>query len=240
MTGSPNLPTLCGVFVWRQGRWLVQTTNDAALKPLEKRLSRHIEKLKGLGQLLEVSPGCYTISSTAAQPLLNHSESPLTRLFNLRQPNGGAIIDIEQWQAGERLRRDYERGQLSQRITAQYSADAGATHGQTRWSDNAIADLQDNTIAARDRLHRALDAVGPELSGILLQVCCLSAGLEQAEMQLELPRRAGKAVLQLALTRLARHYGIKPSLRHKGPTHIGQWAMADFKPQIVPQPQHLP
>jgi Domain of unknown function (DUF6456) len=81
-------------------------------------------------------------------------------------------------------------------------------------------------------LHRALDAVGPELSGILLYVCCLAGGLEQAEMRLNLPRRAGKAVLQLALTRLARHYGFKASLRHEGPGRIGHWAVGDFRPGV--------
>ena len=42
----------------------------------------------------------------------------------------------------------------------------------------------------------------------LVEVCCLAAGIEQAERMLELPQRSGKAVLALALTALARHYGL--------------------------------
>ncbi len=72
--------------------------------------------------------------------------------------------------------------------------------------------MTDAMIAARQNFHAALDAVGPELSGMLVQICCLSAGLEQAERLLELPQRAGKAVLALGLTSLARHYGfLRPS-----------------------------
>jgi hypothetical protein len=71
-------------------------------------------------------------------------------------------------------------------------------------------------------------------------VCCMASGLEQAEMRLELPRRAGKAVLLLALTRLARHYGLKSRMKHQGPSDIGHWALADFKPLILPQELHQP
>ena len=62
---------------------------------------------------------------------------------------------------------------------------------------------------------KALEAVGPELASMLAQVCCLSAGLEQAERLLNLPQRSGKAVLGLALTALARHYGLLQAARRR-------------------------
>jgi hypothetical protein len=77
-----------------------------------------------------------------------------------------------------------------------------------------------------------MEAVGPELGGILAQVCCLSAGLEQAERLLNLPQRSGKAVLGLALTALARHYGLLASTRRPG---VMQWGLADYRPAI-PEP----
>jgi len=70
------------------------------------------------------------------------------------------------------------------------------------------ASMNDTMIAAKDRLWAAFDAVGPDLDGILLQVCCHLNGLAEAERQLGWPARAGKVVLGIALDRLAVHYGI--------------------------------
>ena len=65
-------------------------------------------------------------------------------------------------------------------------------------------------------------------------MCCLSAGLEQAERLLNLPQRSGKAVLGLGLTALARHYGLlRADARQTGVTH---WGLGDYRPEFpVPQ-----
>jgi hypothetical protein len=96
------------------------------------------------------------------------------------------------------------------------------------------AELSDGAIAARERYMNALDAVGPELAGMLAQVCCLAAGLEQAERVMNLPRRSGKAVLGLALTSLARHYGLLH--RRQGSAGLKSWGLDDYRPGI-PQPE---
>ena len=62
--------------------------------------------------------------------------------------------------------------------------------------------------AARARVAGALQAVGPELRGVLEQVCLRETSLTLAERELGLPKRAGKTVLKLALQRLAAHYRI--------------------------------
>ena len=167
-------------------------------------------------------------------PGFNPDESPLYRLATRPEKGGKPYIDAQQFAAGERLRRDFEFSCLSQRVTTSYK-EAGSSGGR-HWqmSDNAMENLTDNALAARQRLHKALEAVGPELSGILYHVCCLAGGIEEAERRLDLPRRAGKAVLALALTRLSRHYGFKPELRHRGPASIGQWSLADYRPKITP------
>lgn len=134
--------------------------------------------------------------------VFNVDESPLSRLHHRK------LITEEQFFAGEKLRQDFERSHLTQRVTMSYAEGGISSSRYFQISDNAITNLNDNAIAARQCLHHAMQAVGPELGAILQQVCCLTAGLEQAERILALPARSGKVVLGLALTRLARHYGI--------------------------------
>jgi Domain of unknown function (DUF6456) len=227
-------------FVWRAGVWLAQRGQDQALKAVPLKLGQLLDQLKCNEKLVESAPGLFRFVGAVARPLQNDAESPLTRLSSLKQADGSLMLDAAQLRAGEHLRRDYERAHFSARVTAKYEAD-GASGGRLgAFSDNHIETLSEMALDARDTVHAALDAVGPELSGILLHVCCMAAGLEQAEMRLNLPRRAGKAILQMALTRLARHYGFKPSMRHAGPGQIGHWAISDFRPQIARPGAHQP
>jgi hypothetical protein len=225
-------------FLWRNGMWHMQAQGDSTLRVLSKNAAKILNELKFAGRLVEPVPGLFRLSGQVMRPMLDAAESPLTRLAGMKQASGEAVLDMDQLRAGERIRLDYERSHLVARVTASYTPRGGTGSGQKQFSDNHVAKLTDNALDARDKLHSALEAVGPELSGILLQVCCMAGGLEQAELRLKLPRRAGKAVLQLALTRLARHYGYKQPMRHAGPKQIGHWAVADFKPQIQPQPGH--
>ena len=161
---------------------------------------------------------------TPAAPAFNEAESPLTWLRARRGRDGRPLISEAQYVAGERLRRDFERAMLARRTTLNWDlAGAGARGG------NVSADLSDGAIAARHRYHAALDSVGPELASILAQVCCLSAGIEQAERVLDLPARSGKAVLGLALNALARHYGLSEATRRDG---ITGWGLDGYRPAL--------
>ena len=175
------------------------------------------------------------------------SESPLLRLFQRKDAKGQTYIDARQFAAGEKLRSDYERAHLSGRVVSAYAESAGSGGRHWQMSDNAIEKMTLGTLEARKRLQAAFEAVGPELSGILYQVCCIASGFETAEAILALPPRSGKAVLALGLTRLARHYGL---IRPHAPRQrdvLAHWAMDDFRPFIMPRegsikppPRHPP
>lgn len=154
--------------------------------------------------------------------VVNDAESPLTWLRTRKDKQGRPLISDMQFLAGERLRADFERSLLARRITANWDQAGGG-----KSSGNSAAELSDGTLAARQRHHAAMAAVGPELGNMLLQVCCLSAGLEQAERLLELPQRSGKAVLGLALNALARHYGLGGT--RKSSSH---WGAEGYRPAI--------
>ena len=112
----------------------------------------------------------------SAKPTLNDAESPLAWLRNRRDRAGQPLISEAQYLAGERLRMEFERSMLARRTTTNW--DMAGTGGR---GGNAAAEMSEGAIAARQRYHKAMDAVGPELSSILLHVCCMAAGLEQAE-----------------------------------------------------------
>src|SRR5262249_39417042 len=141
---------------------------------------------------------------------VDETESPLVWLARRRGRDGRALIEAHQLQAGERLRAEFTRAHLMPRTTSNWSEPLSSS----RHAGGAGV-FTETMIAARQNVHQALDAVGPEFAGLLIDICCFLKGLEDIECERAWPARSGKVVLQLALARLARHYGY--SAQAQGP-----------------------
>jgi uncharacterized protein DUF6456 len=150
-------------------------------------------------------------------------ESPLAWLARRRARDGGALIEPHQVQAGERLRRDFTLADLMPRSGTNWSSPMSSGGG------GAAIDPTDTMADARRRVHDALDAVGPEFSGLLLDVCCFLKGLEDVERERRWPSRSAKIVLRLALERLARHYGYAPQAKGRSRPPLRTWLDDDAK-----------
>lgn len=172
------------------------------------------------------------IDGVRRQVTVNDAESPLGWLRSRKDRNGRPLIDEAQFEAGERLRADYWFAHMSPRVTANWSALAPAGRLRRAAPANAAV-LRDEVLAAKERVMRALMVVGPELSSVLVDICCELKGLEDAEKANGWPQRAGKVVLQIALTRLAKHYGLiaEGRLQRRG-RGLRHWGAADYRPSL--------
>lgn len=128
---------------------------------------------------------------------VNLAESPLGWLLSR------GLVSQRQFDAGERLRGDWERGQLSPRVTMAWG---GAPVARGRSGSAPSPDLQGAQLDARKRFDLAIASAGPGLADILWRVVCAGEGMRDAETALGWPARAGKVVLTLALDRVANHY----------------------------------
>ncbi|MBP0649803.1 hypothetical protein J8J40_22415, partial [Mycobacterium tuberculosis] len=136
-------------------------------------------------------------------------ESPLTWLHRRRGRDGRIWVDTAEFAAGERLRADFSRAALAP-LSSNWRG-AEWVSGGRRGTD----ELGASAVAARRRLRAALAAAGPDLDGLLLDVCCFLKGLEQIELERHWPPRTAKVVLKIALDRLVAHYG--PPAEARGP-----------------------
>ncbi|MCH9808570.1 MAG: hypothetical protein K0U74_12635 [Alphaproteobacteria bacterium] len=142
--------------------------------------------------------------ASATSAGFNDCESPLGWLRRRRDRSGRPLISEGQFQAGERLRRDFTRGSMTPSVTSHYSPVLSGS-GHCSGSDHEL-ELRDDQLRARNRFRDALQEVGPEFASVLVDVCCHLKGLEEVERSSGWPRRSAKVVLLMALNSLARHY----------------------------------
>ncbi len=128
---------------------------------------------------------------------VNLAESPLSWL------HAHGHLEDRLFDAGERLRADYERANLGPNITMRWDP--------VRVKGGADPDLTpgERQIAAHQRFNAALGEAGKGLEDILWRVVCAGETLPVAEKALQWPARSGKLVLKLALERVADFYRIR-------------------------------
>lgn len=131
---------------------------------------------------------------------VNLAESPLGWLL------ARGHVTQRQFDAGERLRLDWERAQLGARVTMAWDA---APVSRSRGGSASAVDLGSWQLDAKSRFESAVAEAGPGLSDILWRVVCAGEGMRQAETALGWPARAGKLVLGIALDRVASYYRIR-------------------------------
>lgn len=131
---------------------------------------------------------------------INAAESPLGWLF------ARGLVSQRQFDAGERLRTDWERAQLAPRVTMAWDA---APVARGRGGSVVGADLGAAQIDAKRRFNEAVASAGPGLADILWRIVCAGEGMREAESALGWPARAGKLVLTFALDRVADYYRIR-------------------------------
>lgn len=155
-----------------------------------------------------------------ARAAAHRGAAPLEALARSARP-GAAFLTPVQVEAARRLQRDFAGAQLRQRLTRDLQ---GALPGHR---DGAAAAHRPGVAAldAKRRTLAALDAAGPGLSDLLFETVCMEHGLGEAERGFGWPARSAKAILALALDRLAAHYGLLSGQRRPG--RIERWRAED-------------
>ncbi len=128
---------------------------------------------------------------------VNVAESPIAWL------HARGHLEDRLFHAGEALRNDYERAQLSANVTMRWDPVRVKTTGEQGLN------AAEKQLAAKQRFDGALAEAGKGLEDILWRVVCAGEGLPQAEKTLGWPARSGKLVLKLALERVADFYRIR-------------------------------
>lgn len=152
----------------------------------------------------------------------NEAESPLANLRKRKDTTGRPLIDEAAFKAGEQLRRDFTLGNLMPSISVNWDVTGSGSRA------NGVLEITDAALAARQRVERALNAVGPELAGVLVDVCCFLKGLELVERERQWPVRSAKLILKTALAVLDRHYN--PPAPARRASSIIHWGTEDYRP----------
>ncbi|GAB5488081.1 MAG: hypothetical protein Pars2KO_16510 [Parasphingorhabdus sp.] len=128
---------------------------------------------------------------------VNLAESPLGWL------HARGHLNDRQFDAGEKLRMDWDRANLSPSVTMRWNATPFAS---SHPSSSDMLNQTEAQIAAKQRFDQAIVFVGKDLADISWRVICAGESVPAAEKTLGWPVRSGKLVLKIALDRLGNFY----------------------------------
>lgn len=175
------------------------------------------------------------VDGVACTVVVDERESPLLWLHRRMDKDGKPQISAAEFAAGERFRADLTMARMLPRTTMNW--DAAATPDDRSAGGRDPAGASDASLAARQRVRIACERLGPELSGLAIDICGFLKGLDQVERERKWPARSAKVVLRLALAALASHYGID-GVAKAGPRRTLAWRAPDARPQIAPARSH--
>ncbi|PVM80901.1 DUF6456 domain-containing protein [Caulobacter radicis] len=142
------------------------------------------------GEKTVVEPGGRATTHRA-----NLGEAPLDWLLRRKH------ITRAEHAAGEKLSADAHASGIIGRLTMRWDP-------TPRSGGGSRLEPMERAYAARQRLGRAMEAVGSEAMPILTLICLTGTSLQGTEVALGMKPRTGKAALKAALQRLAAHYGM--------------------------------
>ncbi|MCR6498934.1 DUF6456 domain-containing protein [Shinella sp. CPCC 101442] len=199
------------------------TANPEARAHLKRRLCE--AETPFAAQHRDLAPVVVMRDGIRGTAVANRLESPLAALARLKEKTGEAWLPEGAIAAGERLHADFTRGGLQPKMTMSWEPRIAT---RQKGEAGAARDLTDTALAARARVAKAVEAIGPELSGVALDVCCFMKGLETVERERQWPARSAKLMLRAALMALSRHYA-PPKASGRRP-HA--WGAQGFRPAL--------
>ena len=144
-------------------------------------------------------------------------DNPLLWLITHKDRAGAPFIEPHELMAGERLARDLARASMIQRTTMDW------TRGVPMDGGGAGLNPTEAVVQSRQKASQALAAVGPDFSGLLVDICGYSKGLTLIEQERRWPPRTAKIIVRYALSALARHYGMDAKAKGKSAAPTRSW-----------------
>lgn len=193
--------------------------------------SKRLERVMPSAPKRALVPRLVEVDGVVAPVMVDERESPLLWLHRRAGKDGKPQISAEQFAAGERFRADLTLAQMLPRTTMNWQAAAAPDDRGPGARGPAAA--SDAALSARQRVRQACDRLGPELSGLAIDVCGFLKGLDRVERERGWPARSAKLMLKLALSALATHYGIVLAGRAE-PARRRGWQAEGARPEIMP------